>query len=195
MTDFSLACEPIVSIQRVPATDAVSGHISWGALVAPDLVVVPGPVGPVLEAGPFEVLLASASPLGAATTGSVERLRPRFAEAVGTPTSPDGAILALWLSHRSQHMPSGRALDAEELAATVDEESDLWTALEALGAVPDGIRELSPSQVLETVDTWERATWREIVTVTPLLLATGGEVAIRWCRWRPCNCPGPWWNP
>jgi hypothetical protein len=191
MTGNPLTCEPIVSLQRLRADNLVSGHITWGALVAADLVVVPGPAAPILDAGPFVVLLASTSLLDAAASGVVERIRPRSAEAVGRSAQPDDAILVLRLDHPSWHVPSGSALRARDLAVAVDREDSIWTALEVQGAVPQGTRNQRASHVLEAVDAWERTTWQGITTLTPRLVDTGDDVALKWCDWRPCRPPEP----
>ena len=42
-TSGRIECQPVVSIQRIAAGDAVMRHLSWGVLVDDDAVIVPGP--------------------------------------------------------------------------------------------------------------------------------------------------------
>jgi hypothetical protein len=187
-------CEAVVSIQLATAPDALTGFLAWGALIDRDRVATPGPLDwlrdPTVR---FHVLLASARRDGA---GVVERLEVERAEILGLAGNPDGAAAVLHLAQPSrQHKPDvGAGISAADIATAIGGQPDVWTALEAVGGVPRGLRDLPVDRVLGPVVEWERITREGLVTTD--LSATPDDAGIRWCClfYRcPCDCPGQWW--
>jgi len=110
---------------------------------------------------------------------------------VGKSTNPNGAVLGLQLSQSSQYAPSGEPLEKRDLAAAIHEEDDIWTALEALGAVPPSIRDLSPRELLEAVPPptqMVRAVSPDEAIDTPEmeLFDAPDDVALNVCRYFRC---------
>lgn len=185
------SCEPVVSIQRATAADPVAGHLAWGALVDRDAVVVPGPLDWLDQAdGRLDVLLASAQFKG---PGLVERIAPTGIQVLGLDSNPAGAVALVRLMHPSRHRPNQTVVDSGRLTDQIQRTGDVWSALEAEGAVPPGIRDLPVGEVLGPVNDWEVEIRANLVTTT--LYRTPGEVSINWCWISPrCHCPPPWWR-
>jgi hypothetical protein len=182
-----IPCDPVVSIQRVPAPDPVQGHLSWGTLVDPGHVAVPGPLDWLSEPR-FEVLLASA-PYG---DGIAERIPVGAVDMLGLESAPGSAAAVLELAYPSRHVPSRREVDLERLEAELAGAADVWSALERTGAVPTGVRDLPVADVLAPVVEWEQA--GRAALVRGGLGRDPGEVGIQWCRiLRTCGCRDRWW--
>ncbi|GAA0463772.1 hypothetical protein [Streptomyces olivaceiscleroticus] len=147
--------EPVVSIQRADTHDAVVGHLAWGVLVGPDLVVVPGPVDWLRdEKMPVEVLLAPKPTTGTAP-GFIERIKVESATTLGLSTEPAGAVAFLQLAQESRFRPVGEEYQRQQLLAPLHENPDVWRAFESVGAVPAGVRELPAAELLSPVRDWE----------------------------------------
>jgi hypothetical protein len=187
------SCEAVVSIQLATAPDAVSGFLGWGALIDQNRVITSGPLDwlrdPTVR---FNVLLASARRGG---PGVVERLEVEHAEIVGLSTNPDGAAAVLHLAQPSAHKHIvSAAISADDIATALRTEPDVWTALEAVGAVPAGLLQLPVDRVLGPVEEWERIKRENLVTSN--LSPTPGDAGFHVCCMFfacPCDCPGPWW--
>lgn len=185
MTD----CPAVVSIQLATARDALDGHLAWGELIGPDLVVVPAPLDWLDAGAPLEVLLVSAAVRG---PGLVERIKPAEITTFGLEANPAVATAAVRLAHPSRHMPAGGTVDTAALEARLATDPDLWTALESLGGVRRGIRDLPKVEVLGPVVQWETEIRRGLVKTTVYRLPH--EIIINWCLFSPrCGCTGPWW--
>ncbi|TQS41978.1 hypothetical protein [Cryptosporangium phraense] len=182
-------CEPVVSIQRAHVADPIDGHVTFGVLLSPDTVAVPGPTGWLDDSTPFEVLLAAA---GSSGPGTVERLRIRTAVVIGLDNAPGTEVAVLTLTHPSLLTPSDRWTDLTRIETALGVDPDLWTALEAADAVPEGVRTLPVAGVLGPVRDREidtRATWPVFE-----LRDTAAGVGGIWCRISPkCECRGLWW--
>lgn len=183
-------CEPVVSIQRVGAADAVDGHLSWGVLVEPDLVVAPGPLDWVRDdAVSWEVLLASAN--SGNRPGFVERIRLERVEVLGFDAHPEGAAAALRLTQPSRHRPVGAAFDSEAFRDGLAGSPDVWAALEGCRAVPPGIRDRVPAQILPVVDAWEDTLRRRLVRTRGF--QDPGAISVQWCKiFKTCDCSDRW---
>lgn len=182
-------CEPIVSIQLANISDPVDGHRSFGVLMAPDTVVVPGPTDWLDDTTSFEALLATAERDG---PGTVERIKVGSATVLGLDTAPGGGVGIMTLTHPAQHEPTVRITDTQAFETALGADPDLWTALETAGAIPPGIRGLPANAVLGPVRDWEqahRATWP--IRNFP---HDPGTISVRWCKIiRTCDCAGRWW--
>jgi hypothetical protein len=183
--------EPVVSIQRAAAPNALEGHLGWGVLVDPEVVLVPGPL-PWLEDTTIrlEVLLASAQWDG---LGFVERIGPRSVEVAAINGSPEGAVGLIELAHRSHHKHFESTVRVERLFEQFAVQTDVWTALETIDAVPRGIRERPVTAVLGVVVEWETTRRERLVTARHWI----DPGAPRWpfCpKWIPgCMPGGPQW--
>lgn len=184
-------CEPVVSIQRAVAANALEGHLGWGVLIHPEFVLTPAPFpwldDPTLR---LEVLLVSAQRDG---PGYVERISPSGIDVAALDGSPEGAVALVQLAQRSNHQHFESRLDVDQLFEQLAGQTDVWTALEAIGAIPLGRRDLPVPAVLGPVVEWEVTLRAKLVTTHVIDLATP-----RWpfcpkiLPW--CDCPGQWWR-
>ncbi|MGI5380438.1 hypothetical protein ACQEV2_40655 [Streptomyces sp. CA-251387] len=183
-------CQPVVSIQRADLSDPVSGHLSWGVLIAQNLVAAPGPLEWLYdEKIPLEVLLASAR---RNSPGFVERIKPEGADVMGLEDHAEGTTAVLRLAQPSAHRSATDEFRKEEFEMLLSASPDMWAALEGAGGVPTGIRELPKEQVLGPVREWEASLRRDLVR--DRTRRTVGEVTWVWCPLSPkCGCPGQWW--
>ncbi|TCC51509.1 hypothetical protein E0H73_41060 [Kribbella pittospori] len=183
-----------MSIQRREAGSLAEGHLAWGVLAAPDMIIVHGPLGWLHDTGVvFDVLLAGAEPVG---PGTVERIEAKQADIVGLGGDAEGAgaIAVITLSHRSRYQPQVASTAPSELRSALEQESNIWNALERLEAVPSGVRDRSPSDVFGPIEEWEINRRHGLIVSTEL----GGldEVILKWCRiTRTCDCPSSQWWP
>src|SRR5947209_2174956 len=126
-----ISCDPVVSIQRSDAPDAVAGHLAWGRLMNRRLVACPGPLDVLSAASvPLVVLLASADLSG---PGTVERIAIERADVLGLQEAPAGSVALLRLAYASRHKPQPRRVDQINLERKISSSPDIWTALEETG--------------------------------------------------------------
>jgi len=183
-------CEPVVSVQRTGVSDAVEGHIAWGALMSQDLVAVPGPLDWLRDDSLlFEVLVASARQ---DEPGFVERIRPEKVTILGVTDRPEAAAAVFRLTHPTRHQPAVKSFHRRDFEAVLASDPDVWTALEAVRAVPAGIQDFPRDQILGPVRDWEAVLRRDLVRDHSR--GTVGELGSLWCSFVPwCDCPGRWW--
>lgn len=129
--------------------------MAWGVLVAPDVVLTPGPVEPLQEPGALVDVLVPPLP-GEAST-QVERLGCDRVDVVSV-AGHAGAIGRLHLSRRARRSPfEGAPSAAGDLARLLAQQAGVWAALERIRAVPEGVPALSAAELLGDVSAGEPA--------------------------------------
>ena len=181
----------VVSVQDATAPDAVTGHLAWGVLIDAALVAVPGPLDWLLDgAAPrLEVLIADVAP---GRPGLVERIRPERIDLWGLAGHATEAVALVRLGRPWPEQPEVGTVDPDLFHGNLDpSQPDVWTALEIAGAVPLGIREWSPREVLGLVMEWER--WEREHLIRDTLVEPHGPVSTYQpricvcCIWRGCS--------
>jgi hypothetical protein len=174
--------EVLVSLQ---AAGPEPNHIAAGLLGDRDMVLVPAP--PLTLLDPTREFDVVTIPVPLDSGYPVERLRATCAQVMwvaGDRTRPIGVMLKLRLP--SQYSNTMAPFNGALLAAQLDANGgDLWSALEALGTVREGLREGPPPDILAALPEAERS--QREVTYRDHDHATPADIGFSLCRWL-CIC-------
>lgn len=183
-----------ISLQvRGAETEPWNGHLAAGVLLDADVVLVPSPPDLLLDPlREFEVVVI---PMPLRPERTVERIRPTRIDVLyvgGMEEPPACAIIKLAAPSRYPIMVA--AFDECELNRALEQyRGDLWTSLEWVGAIPTGLRDGPPTEVLRRLPEVELEQRRPLQRQFVLDVASGGTWPWPWClltpRCEPCNEP------
>jgi hypothetical protein len=136
---------------QVRGADAAAGdaHLAAGVLLDTDVVLIPSPPDALLD--PSLELEVVVIPIPLALERAVERIRPARIDVLylGGPEAPPSSAV-IKLASPSRHPIMVAEYDGCDLNQSLAESGgDMWSSLERVGAIPAGLRDGPPVEVLQ----------------------------------------------